>query len=330
MASHEEDELDDLDDLLDDFTDEVLSKPPGSLAQESSKEHAQEPSGQDDGDDAKASAPSTSEATTEGRAESKSTGKSEGTKAAEPSSGAAADLDEEFANKLKLGVDQLLAEMGDDPEAKQSFEALMAGISQSTGSDGATGAKGAGSSAAPSSSSTGGFQDTISQTMNRLKESRQDLDEQQSQFSSEADFLAKMMKELESASGSGDGMDMTNLLDEMLQELSSKEILYEPIKEMNDKYPAWLEKNGNSLPKDELERYKKQHKIVREICQKFEAPDYSDNDAETRKFITDRMQEMQDSGAPPQELMGDLAAGAIPGLEGDKLPGDLEENCNVQ
>uniref|UniRef100_A0A060T1P4 ARAD1C22286p n=1 Tax=Blastobotrys adeninivorans TaxID=409370 RepID=A0A060T1P4_BLAAD len=328
MASHEEDELDDLDDLLDDFTDEVLSKPPGSLAQESSKE-PQEPSSQDDGDDAKA-APSTTDATTEGRAESKSTGTSEGANAAtQPSSGAAADLDEEFAKKLKLGVDQLLAEMGDDPEAKQSFEALMAGISQSTGSDGATGAKGTGSSAAPSSSSAGGFQDTISQTMNRLKESRQDLDEQQSQFSSEADFLAKMMKELESASGSGDGMDMTNLLDEMLQELSSKEILYEPIKEMNDKYPAWLEKNGNSLPKDELERYKKQQKIVREICQKFEAPDYSDSDAETRKFITDRMQEMQDSGAPPQALMGDLAAGAIPGLEGDKLPDDLE-NCNVQ
>ena len=323
MSKPDEDELDDLDDLLDDFAEEVLSKPPGAdLRKKLVKEETNE---QTKGSTATTATTATVTATATATATASATATATSSK----DEATIPELDEEFASKLKLGMDYLLGEMEESPEAKESFESLLKGITSTT-----TGATKDSTSKTPpaTATTTGDFHDTISQTMNRLNESRQEMDEQ---GTNENDFFAEMMKELGSASGGGNGsMDMTNLLEDLLEELSSKDILYEPIKEMRDKFPDYLAKNEKSLNKDDLVRYKQQRQLVEEMCNKFDDPKYEDNDPECRKYITERMEAMQKSGAPPPELMGDLASGSVPGLEfgGNgmpKMPEDLE-NCNVQ
>jgi peroxin-19 len=297
MSQYEED--DDFDDLLDEFADQVLSKPPGAdLELETPR----------DPDPTPVAKEAVSKPTTSTR----------------PNDNAASipELDEEFAQKLKLGLDYILEEMKDSPEQKESFEALMAGISSATGST---------TGSAPTTEKQQDpleFQDTISKTMNRLKTSHAELKDKDAK--EEDDFMAKMMKELESAAGSNGG-NLDGLLGDMLQELSSKAILYEPMKEMHDKFPGWLEKNAASLSADERTRYENQQQIVADICAKFEDSKYSDDDGACRKYIAEKMEDMQKSGAPPAELMGDLAGGGIPGLDMNlnDIPNDLE-GCPVQ
>ncbi|KAF5103975.1 hypothetical protein DV451_001082 [Geotrichum candidum] len=254
------------------------------------------------------------------------------------------DLDEfetMFASKLKVGMESLVQELGDSTDTQQQFEAMLKEISKITEPDSKRSpAAAATTKAAPASttSTTGekvNFQDTISQTMNRLNESKQEIDKSVLE-SADDDFLAKMMKDLESAMGSGDGsdMDMSKLINEMLEQMASKEILYEPMKEMYDKYPAWMEENEKKISADDRSRYLNQYRIISDVVLRFEKPEYSDDNEVDRKYITALMEQMQSSGAPPPELMGDLASGSIPGLDMGadglpKVPGDLD-GCPTQ
>ncbi|CAN6667420.1 peroxisomal membrane protein import receptor Pex19p [Trichomonascus vanleenenianus] len=320
--NHEEDDFDDLDELLDDFQDELLSKPPVKKAEKAAAPLEQ--------------AESTPQAATTSTEEAKPTASPGESKADafDMSSLDLPELDDEMAKKLQMGVDMLLGDMDENPDAMKSFEALMASMASATGAEplAQNGPSTSSTTQKKTTSKPADFHETIARTMDRLKESNQELN--QNMGSGEDDFLAKMLKELENTSGTGEGMDMSSLIEDMLSELSSKDILYEPIKEMHDKYPAWLEKNSPNLSAEELERYQGQKKIVDEIVAKFDDPKYSDSDEASRKYITERMELMQKSGAPPTELMGDLASGAIPGMDlgSDglpKLPDDLE-GCNIQ
>ena len=70
-----------------------------------------------------------------------------------------------------------------------------------------------------------------------------------------------------------------------------------------------------------------QQQIIAEIVLKFDDPSYSDNNKSSREFISQKMIEMQESGAPPQELVGDLAEGVLPGTG---APSDGPGDCPVQ
>jgi peroxin-19 len=74
--------------------------------------------------------------------------------------------------------------------------------------------------------------------------------------------------------------------------LTNKEILYEPMKELHDKFPAWLAKNKDATPAEDLKRYAEQQTIVGEIVAKFDEPGYSDSNATDREYIVDRMQKV--------------------------------------
>ncbi|ANB15693.1 Pex19p [Sugiyamaella lignohabitans] len=346
MSRHEEDDLDDLDDLLDDFAAQVLSKPPGADLKDAatrtgSNTSEQEVTTDDTIENSNSSAKSkTSTANGSEEVNSIPTAKSSTTAPAVPKKEATSsktvpendpsvpELDDQFANQLQQGMDHLLGELKDSKEAQQQFEALIQGLMGSTG--GTTSASSTTNKAAADTNTAPQFQDTIAQTMERLKESRTEMD-QKAQSSSEEDFLMSMLKELEGAAGSS-GSDLDGLLGEMLKELSSKAILYEPMKEMHDKFPAWLEEHGSTITGEEKTRYLNQQRIVSEIVNKFEDPKYSDDDDACKTYIGQRMEEMQKSGAPPPELMGDLASGSIPGLDMNAPDGGLsaEEGCPVQ
>ncbi|KAF5099584.1 hypothetical protein D0Z00_001594 [Geotrichum galactomycetum] len=329
------DDLDDLDDFLDEFSDQILSAPPGTGATNAAT--PAKPAAAAEFDSAGSAAVPTSAKSTVQAAPPAAATNAEAYPSTED-----IDLDEfeaMFASKLKVGMESLVQELGDSTETQQQFEAMLKEISKITEPDNKRSPAATTKTAPASTASVPGektnFQDTISQTMNRLNESKQEIDKSVLE-SADDDFLAKMMKDLESAMGSGDGsdMDMSKLINEMLEQMASKEILYEPMKEMYDKYPAWMEENEKKISADDRSRYLNQYRIISDVVTRFEKPGYSDDNEVDRKYITGLMEQMQSSGAPPPELMGDLASGSIPGLDMGadglpKVPGDLD-GCATQ
>lgn len=177
------------------------------------------------------------------------------------------------------------------------------------------------------------FEDTIKQTMSRLNDSDAQAKSatQKSTSNSEEDMLAEMLKALDGSGGGEDGISKMVL--DMMQQLTQKDMLYEPMKELHDQYPEWLQKNKPPKVKQEdYDRYVKQSEIVKDITNKFEEPSFSDEDEKCKTYIWDRMQEMQAQGAPPEELVknpfpGDM--GSIPGLGGGGGDGP-DEGCPTQ
>jgi len=92
--------------------------------------------------------------------------------------------------------------------------------------------------------------------------------------------------------GEGSEEDFSKMLLGMMEQLTNKDILYEPMKELHDKFPAWLEKNGSSQKADDLKRYQEQQLYVKEIVEKFEEKTYTDDNAKDREYIVERMQKV--------------------------------------
>ncbi|KAK4949803.1 Peroxisome chaperone and import receptor [Elasticomyces elasticus] len=186
-----------------------------------------------------------------------------------------------------------------------------------------------------SSSSKGkpsSFEDTIRKTMARMESSSAAASNATAEATkSEEDMLAEMLRALDSESAGSDG-DLSKMFLGMMEQLTNRDMLYEPMKELNTKYPDWLEQNKSKLPKDEYERFTRQEAIVKEIVGKFEEKNYSDDDPKCREFVWEKMQAMQTEGAPPE----DLVANPFPGMGGLPDLGGLgggegpEEGCPTQ
>ncbi|KAK7970292.1 peroxin [Apiospora saccharicola] len=154
------------------------------------------------------------------------------------------------------------------------------------------------------------FQETIRRTMARMQESGDQATAAAAVEGSEDDFMAEMLKAMKDMPGGGAGEgseeEFGKMLMGMMEQLTNKEILYEPMKELNDKYPGWLEKNGAGLSADDKTKYEEQCRLVQEMVRKFEEPTYKDENVADREYIVERMQKMQSSGSPPADLVGDM------------------------
>jgi peroxin-19 len=159
-----------------------------------------------------------------------------------------------------------------------------------------------------SSSSTTGpanaeasFQDTIRRTMERMQTSGEQATAAAAAEGSD-DFLAELMKQMQSGGGldgEGNEEDFSKMLMGMMDQLTNKEILYEPMKELNDKFPEWMVNNRAKTSAEELKRYEEQQKLVKEIVLKFEEPSYADSNTADREYIVDRMQKVSSAAPKP-------------------------------
>ena len=57
----------------------------------------------------------------------------------------------------------------------------------------------------------------------------------------------------------------------MMKQLISKDVLYEPMKEMYEKYPKWLSANKARLPPAEYQNYVKQFGYIEQIMYIYDA-----------------------------------------------------------
>ncbi|KAI1085126.1 Pex19-domain-containing protein [Whalleya microplaca] len=218
--------------------------------------------------------------------------------------------EEEFQKELQAGMAELMGDFENSPDMQAQFEDIFKGLgaAAAAGSEDATGSIPQSSEkAAADSSQEASFQETIRRTMARMQESGNQATAAATAEGSEDDFIAEMMKAMKDMPSEGGGEEnFSKILMGMMEQLTNKEILYEPMKELNDKYPGWMEKNKDTLAQDDLKRYQEQQVLVAEMVAKFEEPTYADSNAADREYVVDRMQKMQAAGSPPHDLVGDM------------------------
>ncbi|XP_037537831.1 peroxisomal biogenesis factor 19 [Nematolebias whitei] len=138
------------------------------------------------------------------------------------------------------------------------------------------------------------------------------------------DDLVKALEGLgldEGGEGGEDG-NILPIMQSIMQNLLSKEVLYPSLKEITTKYPEWLEANKPSLSAQDHQRYEQQAKVMGEICRLFEKEEEGAEEKErTFESIMDLMQKLQDLGQPPKELAGDAPPGFNFDMESLNLPG---------
>lgn len=217
---------------------------------------------------------------------------SDGPDAAEPS----IQNEEAFAKSLEAGMQSLIGELDANPEMQKEFEKMMqeliAAGSAPTDNDAAKHiAKAAEAVPGTSSKEKESFNDTIRKTMERMQASGDQASAAATAGTSEDDFLAQMMKDLAAAGGGGEE-DFNKMLMGMMAQLTNKDILYEPMKELHDKFPAWFEKNKDTTSASEMTRFKEQQKLVGDIVGRFEKKGYSDSNDDDRAYIVDKMQQV--------------------------------------
>lgn len=207
--------------------------------------------------------------------------------------------------------------LGDEPE-------LLAQLEQF--------AQAAASAEPDNPSSEADLEANLARTMNHLAQNAKDLE---NAGSLNEDFF-KSMADMNLSGGDGD-MDFLPLMQGMMQNLLSKDVLYPALKDLREKYPGWLEDNKVSLTSEEFARYDNQYKVVGRICSEYEAESSSDSDDVRKKRfekLLGLMQQMQECGQPPSELVGEMPPG-FPGSfpempqEAPELPDELKNECKV-
>jgi len=128
---------------------------------------------------------------------------------------------------------------------------------------------------------------------------------------SEEEILEQMLKDLDNNSG------YQGLVQGMMKQLLSKEVLYEPMKEMRDKYPSWLRDNKEKMQRPEWEKYCMQLQHIEEILQVYD----NEGDQGFEKILK-LMREMQECGHVPTDIVKQLAPDVEFDEEGQpKFPG---------
>lgn len=170
------------------------------------------------------------------------------------------------------------------------------------------------------------FTSCLKETLSGLAKNANDL---QNPPSLSEEELARAMEGLAVDDADGDG-NILPFMQNIMQSLLSKEVLYPSLKEITDKYPEWLQTHQESLPPEEYQKYQEQHDLMSRICQKFESEQPGE---ETARFeaVMDLMQQLQELGHPPKELAGDSPPGLNFDLDGMNLNSNSAsgEQCSI-
>ena len=255
------------------------------------------------------------------------------------------------ATKVAVDVTEKTAKEVRKDDALNNLTELMSKIGDEGGSDfqkmleqtlrGLDGGGGGSNSTTTSAQSQGEMDPSIAKMLNMLAETggREGVEgvEPAGMGQMGEDVMNKMMSDFEQMS---EREDFGSVVEDMMKQLLSKQIMYGPIKEICGKFPEWLAENEKKLSKKEYERYGKQYQYMQRICAVYETtPDNFER-------ITELMQDMQEYGRPPAEIVKELAPGlqlgedgmpimpnmgpGFPGMPGGALPGMKEGGCCIQ
>lgn len=148
---------------------------------------------------------------------------------------------------------QLVSEMN-KMDSSSSSSNRQQGDSSTAKSDADAKEASAAAAAQPSSNETN-VDRTISKLLNDMATANNVGGENDIGTEEEDAIFKDMMKEFEKmGNGGGSGFDQDAIVDGMMQQLLSKEIMYEPMKQVTERFPSWLEENKDTLPEEEYKR----------------------------------------------------------------------------
>ena len=200
---------------------------------------------------------------------------------------------DEFGKQLQDQMAALMGTVDESPDMKIEIEAMMRelGVAADPGTSSTPEGR---VRKASLSNAEGPFQETIRKTMERMQAS-EDQATAAAKSEDSDDAFAQMLKGMQDGglAGAGDEEGFNKMLLGMMEQLTNKEILYEPMRELHDMYPRWMAENRRNVGADDLQRYDEQQRLVREIVERFEQANYSDSRTSDREFIVDRMQQVQ-------------------------------------
>lgn len=126
-----------------------------------------------------------------------------------------------------------------------------------------------------------------------------------------ADDLAKLFAGAGGAGGAGGAQseeEMTKLLDQMMKSVMTKDLMYGPVKQICDEFPAHLAKTD--IPASDRKRFEQQHAAYRALLKEFDTEGETNSDR-----IAQIMRDLESYGQPPPEVMKLVGGpGGMPGL----------------
>jgi peroxin-19 len=93
----------------------------------------------------------------------------------------------------------------------------------------------------------------------------------------------------ENEGAEGEFPEFKEAMESAFKEVLSRKNLYEPMKNLKEAYPKWLEDNWESLSQSDLERYNKQEELISKICVNLEQQQDSSPDAPVSEEVFELM-----------------------------------------
>ncbi|XP_044002917.1 peroxisomal biogenesis factor 19 isoform X2 [Aphidius gifuensis] len=231
------------------------------------------------------------------------------------------DFLKDTADKLEKNLQNLMKNGGGEDDALQKMAQTVANSITGGGSG----------SGSENDSDTNDFQAAIARALKGISATNENLQNAGPEMT-EAD-LAAMFGQASIDEGP-DGL--FPFMQGMMQSLFSKEVLYPSLKELSDKYPAWLEEKKSTLSPEDLARYTKQLDLIQKVCLELEKEKEDDTeDIKKKRFdvILALMQDMQSCGQPPEDLVGDQVISPFDGEGAPAMPalppGLDQQNCSI-
>ncbi|CAM9584690.1 unnamed protein product [Ascophyllum nodosum] len=159
---------------------------------------------------------------------------------------------------------------------------------------------------------------TIFRTLEMLSKSGAEMEGQEA-ANIEAggeDIMREMMGEFEKM---GEKEDYNGVMDNIMQQLLSRELMYDPIKQICDKYPVWLATHRKSLAPSDYQRYGKQYQSFQRVLAVYET------EPDNFPRLMELMQDMQEHGQVPAEIIKELAPGLEFNAEGSPIMPNVGE-----
>ncbi|CUS20261.1 LAQU0S01e02630g1_1 [Lachancea quebecensis] len=214
------------------------------------------------------------------------------------------DLQSEFAKLLQDGDDS-----EENKKTVENFKQLLnvlgeAGSGDSTNTTGNSQAADVhASNGVPSTNTNGkdaGFKDIVSNTLDRLKENSTKVDSnlmEEKKKGNSDDILSQLLGQL--VEGDADDEEgVENAIKSMLNQMSAKEVLYHPMKEMHVEYTQWMDANSElEEHADKMPVYRQQFELVGRIVTIYECDDYEDN--KYRDEVGQLLDELEQLGESP-------------------------------
>ena len=183
--------------------------------------------------------------------------------------------------------DNSASKRNDEPNnVDESINRLLDGINQAA-------------SAPPPSNSTNGPH----LYPNNMMPDKIDPSQSLEQFSEE--MMSSMMNEFEKM---GNKNDSNDVVDGVMKQLLAKELMYQPMKDVCLRFPKYLAENKEQMSKDDYDRFGSQYQYFQKIVRVYEE-EGSDGLGDGINFdrLMELMQEIQEYGQPPVEIIKDLA-----------------------